>query len=147
MPQSLSHLLVHIVFSTKDRRPLLNSEWIGSMHAYLAGAVRGAGCDCHRVGGVADHVHIAVGLSRTVSVANLVEAIKTSSSKWAKANCPDFAWQRGYGAFSMTAACLPQLLAYIDNQAEHHEMRTFADEYRDLLKEHNVVCDERYMWD
>lgn len=147
MPQSLSCLLVHVVFSTKDRLPYIDGGWIESLHAYLAGAARGMGCDCFRVGGVADHVHFAVGLSRTVTIANLVEATKTSSSKWAKSHCPNFSWQRGYGAFSVDTARLPQLLTYIENQAEHHQKRTFEDEYRDLLQEHNLAYDEQYMWD
>ena len=98
MPQSLSFLLIHIVFSTKDRSPLLNPEIRPDLHAYLATVTRNAGCECYRVGGVADHVHLAIRLSRTTTVAHLVENLKTSSSKWLKTQSPalaHFSWQNG----------------------------------------------------
>jgi len=117
------------------------------MHAYLAKVVRELECACYRVGGVADHVHLAVGLSRTITVADVVEAVKTPSSKKAKPYCANFSWQRGYGAFSVGFSDLPNLVAYIDNQAEHHNVRTFQDEYRQLLVEHGVSFNEQYVWD
>jgi len=97
MPQSLSFLLVHIVFSTKDRAPLLDATVRPALHAYLATVARGAECECYRVGGVADHVHLAIRLSRTLTTAKLVEELKTSSSKWLKTQSPalsGFSWQR-----------------------------------------------------
>src|SRR3990172_2293842 len=103
MPQSLSFLLIHVVFSTKDRAPMLGVTIRPALHAYLATVARNVDCECYRVGGVADHVHLAVRFSRTITVANLVEELKTSSSKWLKTQSPDlagFSWQRGYGAFS-----------------------------------------------
>jgi REP element-mobilizing transposase RayT len=131
MPQSLGLVLLHVVFSTKDRRPFLVEPVRGSMHAYLAGAIRAAGCHCDRVGGVDDHVHLAVRLSRTVAIAALVEDVKTASSRWVKSRYPDlgqFAWQRGYGVFSVRPRDLGALVAYIEGQAEHHRTRTFEDE-------------------
>jgi putative transposase len=103
MPQSLSYLLIHIIFSTKDRAPLLSPELRSDLFAYLATVARNANCECYRVGGVADHVHLAIRLSRTTTIAALVEELKTSSSKWLKTQSPalaNFAWQNGYGAFS-----------------------------------------------
>jgi REP element-mobilizing transposase RayT len=88
MPQSLSFLLIHIVFSTKDRAPLLNPEMRPKLHAYLATVARNSGCECYCVGGVADHVHLAIRLSRTNAVAGLIEELKTSSSKWLKTQSP-----------------------------------------------------------
>lgn len=150
MPQSLSVVIVHIVFSTKDRFPFINPEIRSSLHAYLATVSRNAGCECYRVGGVADHVHLAVRLSRTITIADLVEALKTSTSKWMKTQSPDldtFAWQRGYGAFSVAPGDLDAVVTYIANQEEHHRTKTFQDEYRAFLVKYGVDFDERYVWD
>jgi REP-associated tyrosine transposase len=150
MPQSLSLLLVHIIFSTKDRASSLNAPVRPSLHAYLATVARNADCECYRVGGVADHVHLAVRISRTMTIAKLVEGLKTSSSKWLKtqgAVLAHFAWQRGYGAFSVGPSDLDALTAYIDSQEEHHRTRSFQEEYRGFLKRYGVEFDERYIWD
>jgi putative transposase len=103
MPQSLSLVIIHLIFSTKDRYPFLGPAIRPHLHAYLATVARSADCECYRVGGVADHVHLAIRLGRTVTIAKLVEALKTSSSKWLKTESPElaaFLWQRGYAAFS-----------------------------------------------
>ena len=150
MPQSLSYLLIHIVFSTKDRAPVLDATVRPALHAYLATVARNVDCECFRAGGVADHVHLAVRLARTVTMAHLIEELKTSSSKWLKTQSPalaNFAWQRGYGAFSVGPADLNVLLHYIDTQEEHHRARTFQDEYRAFLKKYGINHDERYVWD
>jgi putative transposase len=150
MPQSLALLLVHVVFSTKDRKPILDASLRPSLYAYLATVARNAKCECYRVGGVEDHVHLAVRLSRTTSVAELVEQLKSSSSKWTKAQSPDlskFAWQRGYGAFSVGPADLDKLIRYIDNQETHHRKQTFQEEFRVFLNKYGIECDERYLWD
>ncbi len=150
MPQSLAQILVHVVFSTKDREPCLAPSLLPSLHAYLAEVARSTGCECFRVGGVVDHVHLAIALSRTVTVAAVVETVKTSSSKWIKTQSPalsEFAWQRGYGAFSVGPSDRDALCTYIDNQEEHHRTRSFQDEYRNFLTKYGVVFDERYVWD
>ena len=150
MPQSLSYLLTHIVFSTKDRAPVLDVAVRPALHAYLATVARNVDCECFRVGGVADHVHLAVRLSRTITMAQLIEELKTSSSKWLKTQSPAlaaFAWQRGYGAFSVGPSDLNALLHYIDPQEEHHKTRSFQDEYRAFLKKYGIEYDERYVWD
>ena len=150
MPQSLSYLLTHIIFSTKDRAPVLDINVRPALHAYLATVSRNMDCECFRVGGVADHVHLAVRLSRTVTMAKLIEELKTSPSKWLKTQSPAlgmFAWQRGYGAFSVGPSDLKALLDYIDDQEEHHRTRGFQDEYRTFLKKYGIECDERYVWD
>ena len=150
MPQSLANVIVHLVFSTKDRGACLGPSLRPALHAYLATVARNTGCDCSRVGGVADHVHLAIRLSRTMTIAALVEELKTSSSKWLKSQSPElggFAWQRGYGAFSVGPTDLDALFAYIDNQEEHHRTKTFQDEYRAFLNKHGIACDERYVWD
>ena len=149
MPQSLSYLLTHIVFSTKDRAPVLDAAVRPSLHAYLATVARNLDCETFRVGGVADHVHLAVRLSRTITMAQLIEELKTSSSKWLKTQSPAlaaFAWQRGYGAFSVGPSDLNALLHYIDHQDEHHRHRTFQEEYLELLHRSGAPYDERFLW-
>ena len=150
MPQSLSIILIHLIWSTKDRRPWLEPRIRERTHAFLAGAVRQCDCEAYRVGGVEDHVHLAVRLSRTLSVADLVKEVKTASSKWVKtqdASLQDFAWQQGYGVFSVGMSQKETLLNYIDNQEEHHRTRTFKDEYRDFLTKYGIEYDERHVWD
>jgi putative transposase len=150
MPQSLSKVIVHIIFSTKDREPWLGSDVGPRMHAYLATVCRDLGADLVRIGGVADHVHIVTTLPRTVSQAQLIEQIKKVSSKWIKtldARYRGFFWQRGYGAFSVSPSQLEAVLEYVDTQQEHHRTRTFQKEYRELLRRHGVDFDERYVWE
>lgn len=150
MPQSLSYLLIHIVFSTKERAPTLTPAIRPGLCAYLATVARNENCECLRVGGIADHVHLAVRISRTTAIADLVEKLKTSSSKWLKTQAPtlkDFSWQRGYGAFSVGPGDLDPLIAYIDKQEEHHRARTFQEEYRAFLNKYGLAFDERYIWD
>jgi REP element-mobilizing transposase RayT len=150
VPQSLSSILLHIVFSPKNRIPCIAETTRPRLHAYLAGACRAQGCEAFRVGGTEDHVHIACALSRTLAVSQLVEEIKVSSSAWCKAQGQEsraFAWQAGYGAFSLGQSQLPQLLRYIDGQAEHHSARSFQQEFLELLRRYETKCDERYVWD
>ena len=150
MAQSLSKVILHIVFSTKDREPWLNTEVRPRVHAYLATICRGLGAEVVHVGGVADHVHVVTTLPRTVSQAELLEQIKKKSSKWIKAldrHYRGFFWQRGYGAFSVSPSQLDAVLAYVRMQPEHHRSRTFQEEYRELLRRHGVDFDERYIWD
>jgi putative transposase len=150
MPQSLSNILIHLIWSTKDRHPWLTPGIREKTHAFLAGAVRQMDCEAYRVGGVADHVHLAVRLSRTLSVADLVKEVKTASSKWLKeqdASFTGFYWQQGYGAFSVGMSQKETLLHYIDTQEEHHRTRNFQDEYRDFLQKYGIEYDERYVWD
>ena len=150
MAQSLSKVLLHIIFSTKNREPWLDSNVRPRMHAYLATICRDAGADFVLVGGVSDHVHIVTTLARTLSQAQLIEEIKKASSKWVKAlDAPyrGFFWQRGYAAFSVSPSQLDSVLEYVNKQQEHHRTRTFQEEYRELLRKHGVDFDERFVWD
>jgi putative transposase len=150
MTLSLSFVVVHVIFSTKGRRPVLDEAICAELYPYLATVVRNAGCECYRVGGVADHVHIAIRLSRTTDIAKVVRELKATTSKWIKTKSPalaKFAWQRGYGAFSVGPADLKALVQYIDAQETHHRKRSFQDEFRAFLKKYGVECDERYLWD
>ncbi len=150
MPQSLANVIIHIVFSTKDRAPMIGPAVRPSLHAYLATVVRSAGCECPRTGGTEDPVHLAIRLSRTLTIAALVEEVKTSSCKWLKQETPGhtpFAWQRGYGVFSTSPRDVEALVAYIDSQEEHHRTRTFQEEFRAFLTRYGIADDERYVWD
>jgi REP element-mobilizing transposase RayT len=107
-------------------------------------------CEAYRVGGVNDHVHLAIRLGRTISQADLIEIIKTTSSAWIKKqgnSYHSFHWQRGYGAFSIGYSQLKSLIHYIDTQKEHHRKKTFQEEYRELLNKYHIAYDERYVWD
>jgi len=150
MPQSNSYLLIHVIFSTKDRAPVLNAPVRSALHAYLATVTRDFGCECYRAGGMEDHVHLAIRLSRTVTVARLIEKLKSSASKWLKDQFPElanFAWQRGYAVFSVGPSHLEALRHYIDTQEQHHRKCSFQEEYRVLLGKYGVLYDERYAWD
>jgi REP element-mobilizing transposase RayT len=120
------------------------------MHAYLATICRDCSSEAYRVGGVPDHVHLAVRLGRTMSQADLIEKMKTTSSGWIK-NQKDtyshFHWQRGYGAFSIGFSQLEALIHYIETQLDHHRTMTFQEEYRELLRKYRVTFDEQYVWD
>jgi putative transposase len=150
MAQSLSKVLLHLVFSTKGRDCLIPASVQDDLHTYLAGACRGLGAEAFRVGGSADHVHIACSLPRTVTVSDLVQQIKQTSSRWLKERdpaCRGFQWQAGYGAFSLGQSQLGALLRYIDRQDEHHAKVTFRDEFLALLKRYRLEYEERYLWD
>ena len=149
MPQSLSRLLVHLIFSTKNRAAFLQSPLLRSeLHAYLTATLRGLDCEPVQAGGVSDHVHVLFGLSRTISLADLVKNLKTSSTKMMREKGHrDFSWQTGYGAFSVSESNKSPVIAYIANQEMHHRKMTFQEEIRALLKKHSMRFDERYIWD
>jgi len=149
MPQSLAAVYLHLVFSTRDRRPFLADKALRDpMHAYLGGIARTLECEPIRVGGVEDHVHLLVGFPRTLSVADLIKELKrVSTLKMRDDGHADFFWQSGYGAFSVSKSNLPEVARYIENQEEHHRHLSFQDEYRAFLKKHDLVWDERHVWE
>jgi putative transposase len=150
MPQSLSRILLHLVFSTKNRERFLDAAIRPRMSAYLAEVGREMGCEVYRVGGVSDHVHLAIQLSRTITVADFTKKLKVTSSVWIKdqgAGYQGFSWQAGYGVFSLGASQLSALIAYIDGQEDHHRVKGFQEEYREFLLKYGVEYDERYVWD
>jgi putative transposase len=150
LPQSLSRILVHLVFSTKNRTPWLTPEIRTELFPYLATVLDDNGCPSLRVGGVDDHIHLLFGLSRTLSPADIVEMIKTASSKWIKTKGPQFAgfhWQSGYGIFSVSQSHADDVVRYILNQEEHHRTMPYQDEFRTLLVRYEIDFDERYVWD
>lgn len=150
MPQSLARLHIHLVFSTKNRAPLIHAAVRDSLHRYMATVLQNFGCPPVLINSVADHVHILFELGRTVSVSHAVEEVKKASSKWVKTQGPefaDFAWQAGYGAFAVSESNVPAVRDYIADQAEHHRKASFQEEYRSFLERHRIAYDERYVWD
>ncbi len=151
MPQSLARVVLHVVFSTKHRAPFLRDAEVRTrLHAYMAGVLQHPGGEPILLNGVADHVHIFCNLSRTVTIAQLVEEAKKATSKWMKeqgAHHRDFFWQGGYGAFSVSQSNVEQVRAYIAGQEAHHRTVSFQDEVRALCRKHGIEIDERSMWD
>ena len=151
MPQSLVQIYVHIVFSTKHRKPFLkDNEFRDRTHRYLAGICKNLKSPAPVVGGVDDHVHILCRLGKTIDIADLIRDLKRDSSKWVKAEQPvlgEFHWQQGYGAFSISPSHVDALKEYIANQEEHHRRESFQDEFRRLCEKYGLDIDERYVWD
>ena len=150
MSQSLSSILIHLVFSTKNREPFITPEIEPELHPYMAKIFRALKSPSLAIDGTTDHIHILFSLGRVITVADLVEEVKTESSKWIKTKGREFKnfhWQAGYGAFSIGQSNVETLKAYIRGQKKHHSRVTFQDEYRKFLKRYQVDYDERYVWD
>jgi putative transposase len=150
VPQSLSHVLVHLVFSTKNRAPVLVPDIRAELHPYLSVVLNNDGCTSLRVGGIEDHVHLFFALSRTRTISQVVESAKTSSSKWLKTKSADltgFRWQNGYGIFSVSQSHAGEVVEYIVRQEEHHRTEPFQQEVRRLYEREKIAYDERYLWD
>lgn len=146
---SSTHLSLHyhLVFGTKDHEPLIASVWRDRLHAYLGGVIRTLDGVPEAIGGVADHVHLLVGLRATHTLADVLREIKSVSSAWVHKDVGvgSFAWQEGYGAFTVSSSQLETVRAYIQQQEEHHRTRTFREEYLALLQRSGVEFDERYL--
>ena len=150
MAQSLSNILVHLIFSTKERRRLIDPAIEQELYPYLATVCATCGCPAHHIGGTEDHVHILFSLSRTIPVSDLVREVKAESSKWIKTKGSRyelFAWQSGYGAFSIGQSQIDRVRRYIAGQKEHHRKRDFQAEFRAFLEKYQIEYDERYVWD
>ncbi len=151
MAQSLAKILIHIVFSTKNRYPFITDKiLLNELHAYLGGTLNKLDSPVIVVGGSFDHVHILCKLSRKYSIAKVVGDIKRNSSKWIKTKgrmLSKFEWQNGYGAFSIGKSETNRIKAYILNQEEHHKKKTFQDEFRLFLKSYGIDYNEMYVWD
>lgn len=150
MPQSLARLHIHLIFSTKNRIPIITDDIRNDLHSYMATVLKNRGGIPVLINSVEDHVHILFDLARTVSVSKAVEEVKKSSSKWMKtqgAEFENFAWQGGYGAFAVSVSNVENVLVYIANQREHHHKKSFQEEFRQILEKHGIVYDEKYVWD
>jgi putative transposase len=150
MPQSYTCLHYHLVFSTKGRAPSITAEMRERLWKYLAGIVSGADGIPIQVGGTDDHVHLLVTLRQEPSLAAFMRELKAASSRWVHdtfPDAPDFAWQAGYGAFTVSHSQLDAVKYYVRNQEEHHKKQSYQDEFRALLIKHGIEFDERYLWD
>jgi len=151
MPQSLSNVLVHLVFSTKERQPFLSDATLRmALHKYLAVVSAELRCPAIKVGGVEDHIHMLARQARTITLAGWVRELKRTSSLWVKERAQGsnvFQWQAGYGAFSVIQSQSAVVERYIARQAAHHRRVSFRDEFRTLLDRHQIAYDERYLWD
>jgi len=148
MPSTHTSLHYHLVFSTKNREPWFSGEFLPKLHAYLGGIVRNMDGHPHGVGGVADHVHVLAGLKPSHRLSDVMRDLKADSSRWIKEELKRtaFAWQDGYGAFTVNAPGLEAARHYVLHQEEHHRKQTFQEEYLEFLKRGLVEYDERFLW-
>ncbi len=149
MPRTFTNLLTHCIFSTKGREALIDPSMRVELHAYLGGIVREIGGTALGVNSMPDHVHMLFSLPPAVALSEAMRLIKANSSKWVHERWPErptFAWQLGFGAFSVSKSSVPQVLKYIENQKEHHRKTTFQEEFLNFLRRHEVEFDERYIW-
>jgi len=151
MPQSLSAVYIHLVFSTKERRPFLRDrETREALHAYLGGISKTLDCPPITVGGMEDHVHVLARFGRKITQAEWIKELKRVAHLWLTEQSQayaDFQWQGGYADFSVSPSNLERVKEYITNQEAHHRKLSFQDEIRALLRKHNIEWDERYVWD
>jgi putative transposase len=149
MAHTYTNLLIHAVFSTDGRAPLLTNDMRPGMHAYIGGILREIHAIPIAIGGTADHVHLLTHLPADLPVADSLRIVKANSSRWAKQRWPQrrsFAWQRGYGAFSVSESKRQAVIRYIRDQLQHHQRISFRDEFIALLKNHRVEFDEKHLW-
>ncbi len=149
MPQSLSAVYIHLVFSTKERRPFFRDETVReSLHSYLGGISKQLECAPIITGGMEDHVHLLARFGRTITQAEWVKELKRVSNLWLKEqhSIRDFEWQGGYADFSVSASNLEQVKKYIANQEQHHRKMNFQDELRTLLRRYHLEWDEKHIW-
>jgi REP element-mobilizing transposase RayT len=150
MPQSLSAVYIHLVFSTKHRHPFLIDNGLrNDFHSFLGGTSKTLECPPILVGGVEDHVHLLARFGRTITQAEWVKELKRVSNLWLRetGGLTNFEWQGGYAVFSVSQSNLERVKRYVANQEKHHRKQTFQDEVRALLTKHQVDWDERYIWD
>lgn len=149
MSRTFTNLLTHLIFSTKDREPLIVPELESELYAYLGGLTRELKGKSYGINGTSDHVHMLISLPPTVSTSEALRFIKSNSSGWVHVKWPRrraFAWQLGYGAFSVSKSNVPSVLKYIRSQEAHHRKVTFKEELIDFLVKHEIEYDERYIW-
>lgn len=147
MSHTYAQNIVHIVFSTKDRLPLIGKEFQPRMWSYIGGICKHEKIFIHAIGGMADHVHLALQIPPMLALGKAVMTIKANSSRWASEQGLKFAWQQGYGAFSVSTSNIAAVVRYIENQEAHHKKRTFKQEFIALLKKNRIPFDPRYVFD
>jgi REP element-mobilizing transposase RayT len=146
MSHTCGNILLHFIWSTHERRPLITPEIRDDVFAYLGGIVREMDETALIVGGVADHVHMLVRARPMHAAAEIARVVKTNSSRWIRERIPDFAWQTGYGVFSVSGSNVDAVTTYIASQEEHHRTHSFQDEFRAFLRKNGIVVDEKHVW-
>jgi putative transposase len=149
MPQSFTCLHYHLVFSTQQRQPIIDPSWQSRLFEYIGGILRAENGTLVAAGGMPDHVHLLASIDKQKSVADTLRDIKSNSSRWIHETLrfQQLVWQRGYGAFAVSFSNLDAVQSYIENQPEHHCVRTFQEEFREMLVRHRIEFDERYIWE
>ena len=150
MSQSLVDIILHLVFSTKERRPWIKPDVEEELYQYIFGVGRNLGCPIIKINGVEDHIHVLIQLGRTTPISKLISEMKSSSSRWIKTkgdHYKDFSWQGGYGGFSVSRPNLEGAKKYLSLQKEHHKTMTFKEELLAMLKRAQIPYDEQYLWD
>ncbi|HXG66386.1 MAG TPA: IS200/IS605 family transposase [Blastocatellia bacterium] len=143
-------IMIHFVWSTAGRERWIDPQWRDRLYAYIGGVLENKRAKLICAGGLPDHIHLYVSMPSTITLAEMVNVMKANSSRWIHETFPDkkaFAWQKGYGAFSVSKSGEAQVIDYIKNQESHHRQRDFKEEFLALLKKHNIEYDERYLWD
>ena len=149
MPRSFTNLIYHIVFSTKDRKPLISPDRQERLYDYIGGTIRGLGGILLAINGMSDHVHLLAKLRPDKSVSDVLRNLKSNSSGWMHSVFPaasDFSWQNGYGAFTVSASQVESVRRYIANQEQHHSKNSFEDEFVGLLRKNEIEFDVKYLW-
>jgi putative transposase len=149
MPHSYVNLIYHIIFSTKDRAPIITPESQERLYEYIGGIIRAQGGIALAINGVADHLHVLAKLRQDKALSDMIRDFKANASGWMHNLFPeqkDFAWQNGYGAFTVSASQITEVSRYIANQEKHHQKRSFRDEFIAILKANEMEFDERYLW-
>jgi putative transposase len=150
MANTYSQIYLHVVFSVKGRQNLIHKDWKDELYKYICGITNNKEQKVYAIGGVADHIHILVSIKPNIALSDLVRDIKANSSKWINEReliKGKFKWQEGFGAFSYAQSQLDNVIAYINNQEQHHRKKLFKDEYIDLLQKFNVSYDDRYLFE
>jgi REP element-mobilizing transposase RayT len=146
MSHTYAQNVIHVVFSTKDRRKSISPDFQPKVWAYSAGICEKHGIFAHAIGGVEDHAHFLIQLPPVMALAKAVATIKSNSSRWANEEGHKLAWQQGYGAFSVSASIVPAVVRYIQNQEEHHRKMSFDEEFVALLRKHGVEYDPKFVY-
>jgi len=145
MSHTYAQNVIHLVFSTKDRRKAISKEFQPRIWAYAAGICKNHGIFAHAVGGMEDHIHLLIQVPPALALAKAVLAIKSNSSRWANEEGHPFAWQQGYAAFSVSASIVPVVVRYIRNQEAHHRKMNFEAEFLAMLKKHDMNFDPKFL--
>jgi len=149
MSGSYVQFYCHVIFSTKNREPLIHSDFQDELYCYITGIIKNQDSFVYTINGMPDHIHILCALPKIITLPKFIQTIKMNSTKWVHENYKNhahFSWQKGYGAFSVSASKKAQVIAYIDNQQKHHQNKSFQDELIEFLNAYDIEFDSKYIW-